>query len=96
MPTVSLEFKLRAAVESRALVRVTRKVEDGSVDGFVVGTGKQWALMLVLGSGIDYAGFQAFRRRDIKSIELHRRVPSSTAPSCASVRLGVHQFRGSR
>jgi hypothetical protein len=69
MPTVGLKSKLRAAVDGRTLVRVTRVVEDGWVDGFIVGLGRQWMTMLVLGPGIDYAGFQVFRLRDVSSLK---------------------------
>src|SRR5262245_59946189 len=60
---------LAEAMTRKRLVRVHRRLEDGVVDGFVVGVDRQWMLLLLVGEGIRYDGFQAFRLRDIVSVD---------------------------
>src|SRR5438128_641886 len=67
--------KLEAARRKGSLVRITRRLERGKADGYVVGESEQWLLLLLVDGGITYAGFQAFRIRDVTSID----VPSPRA-----------------
>jgi hypothetical protein len=75
MKRAQLHADLVAAMASRSLVRVVRKVEFGAADGYVVNTSEHWLLLLLVGDGISYAGFQAFRLHDVASLE----VPSPRA-----------------
>ena len=67
--------ELAAARRKGSLVRITRRLEPGTTAGYVVGASEQWFLLLLVGEGIVYAGFQAFRIRDVTSID----VPSPRA-----------------
>ena len=69
MKRVGLQADLAAAMASRSLVRITRKVEFGAADGYVVNTSEHWVLLLLVGEGIAYAGFQAFRIQDVASLD---------------------------
>lgn len=75
MKRAELQAQLAAAMASRSLVRITRKVEISSADGYVVNASERWLLLLLIGDGIAYAGFQAFRVQDVVSLE----VPSPRA-----------------
>jgi hypothetical protein len=69
MKRTELQSKLAAAVTNRSLVRVSREVEPGAAHGYVINTSEHWLLLLLVGDGISYAGFQAFRLRDVTSLE---------------------------
>src|SRR5690348_4220240 len=69
MKRADLLSKLADAIASRSLVRISRKVEPGVADGYVVNTSEQWLLLLLVGDAISYAGFQAFRLQDVASLE---------------------------
>ena len=75
MKRAEIQSKLAAAMTSRLIVRITRKVESGAADGYVVDTSERWLLLLLIGDGITYEGFQAFRLQDVASIA----VPSPRA-----------------
>jgi len=62
-----LPSNLRAAMASRTLVRIERCCEDGWVDGYVVALAKQWFVLHVVGEGITFVGYQAFRVKDVTS-----------------------------
>ena len=64
-----LESKLAAAKAGRAPVRITSKLETGWANGYVVGASERWLLLLLIGDGIAYAGFQAYRLQDVAAIE---------------------------
>lgn len=70
MNRTQLRAKLAAATASRSLVRMTRKVGSGAVDGYVVNSSEQWLLLLFVGDGVSYEGFQAFRLQDVASLEV--------------------------
>jgi hypothetical protein len=70
MKRADLLSKLADAMASRSLVRISRKVEPGVADGYVVNTSEQWLLLLLVGDAISYAGFQAFRLQDVASLEV--------------------------
>jgi hypothetical protein len=70
MKRAQLTFDLAAAMASRSMVRITRKVESGAADGYVVNTSEHWLLLLLVGDGIAYAGFQALRVQDVASFEM--------------------------
>jgi hypothetical protein len=70
MKRADLLSKLADAIASRSLVRISRKVEPGVADGYVVNTSEQWLLLLLVGDAISYAGFQAFRLQDVASLEI--------------------------
>lgn len=75
MKHVELQTMLAAAMTGRSLVRISRNVDPDGTDGYVVDTSEHWLLLLLIGNGVTYEGFQAFRLRDITSLE----VPSPRA-----------------
>src|SRR4051812_43275840 len=62
--------ELAAAKRKGSLVRITRRVERGKVAGYVVGASEQWLLLLLVGEGITYAGFEAYRIQDVTSLDV--------------------------
>jgi hypothetical protein len=70
MKRLDLNAQLIRAIEDRSLVRLTRKVETGVADGYVVAKSNHWLLLLLIGEGVVYAGFQAFRLQDISSLQV--------------------------
>ena len=66
---------LALALAGRSIARITRKVEAGFADGYVVASAGRWVALLVIGDGIFYSGFQVFRVQDIATIS----VPSPRA-----------------
>jgi hypothetical protein len=60
---------LEAAHQRAVLVRITRSFESGHVDGYVEAIGATFFMMLVIGDGIRYGGFQVFRRADVVSLQ---------------------------
>jgi hypothetical protein len=69
MTPSTLRVALTDALASKRLTRLRRSVEPGDVDGFVVALDRHWMLQLLVSDGIRYNGFQAFRLRDIESVE---------------------------
>jgi hypothetical protein len=70
MRTLDINAKLAEAIKTRSIVRLTRKVEAGHADGYVISKSDQWLLLLLIGEGVTYAGFQAFRIRDVSSLQV--------------------------
>jgi hypothetical protein len=64
----NLQAQLSRALTSRTLVRIERSLENGCVDGYVVAVAKKWVVMLVLGDGITFVGYQAYRLKDVASL----------------------------
>lgn len=62
-------------MSGKSLVRLSRNIEQGHADGYVVGLSERWLLLLLVGDGVVYSGFQAFRLQDISAIA----VPSPRA-----------------
>jgi hypothetical protein len=61
----NLQAQLSRALATRTLVRIERSVESGCVDGYVVAVAKKWLVMLVLGDGVTFVGYQAYRLTDL-------------------------------
>jgi hypothetical protein len=70
MRNLDINVKLTEAIKARSLVRLTRKVEAGHADGYVLAKSDQWLLLLLIGEGVTYAGFRAFRLRDVSSLQI--------------------------
>ncbi len=70
MKRAELEARLAVAKASRSPVRITSNLETGWANGYVVDASKRWLLLLLIGDGITYAGFQAYRLQDVTSIEM--------------------------
>jgi hypothetical protein len=64
-----LQSTLKTAMAGRSMVRLTRTIEVGGADGYVMGVSDLWTLLLIIGDGVTYEGFQAFRLRDVVSLE---------------------------
>jgi hypothetical protein len=59
----------KAAVE-QALVRVSRSIRrSDKIDGFVVGLGREWALLAVLDPNVHHNGYVALRLRHVSKIK---------------------------
>jgi hypothetical protein len=65
---VSLRDVLEEARARRAWVRVERAIESGWIDGHVLDVGPVWFVMDVLGSGIRWEGFEAYRLADVVEV----------------------------
>jgi len=65
-----LSTGLEAAVRRRQLIRFWRPFEEGSVHGYVLAAGPQWFLLALVGDGIRFNGFQCFRRRDVRNLQM--------------------------
>jgi hypothetical protein len=63
-----LHSKLSAALESGELVRIKRELETGWANGYVIALGRRWIVQLVVGEGITFAGYQAFRLKDVLAL----------------------------
>jgi hypothetical protein len=61
----NLQAQLFRALTSRTLVRIERSLESCYVDGYVVAVAKKWFVMLVLGDGVTFVGYQAYRLADL-------------------------------
>lgn len=70
MNRILLHARLSTAAASRSLVRLTRHTEPGAADGYVVALGERWLLLLVVGDGVTYEGYQAFRLQDVATLEV--------------------------
>ncbi len=68
MNRTQLQAKLAVATANRSLVRITRRVESGAADGYVVKSSEKWLLLLLVGDGVSYEGFQAFRLQDVAAL----------------------------
>lgn len=69
MNATQLLAKIAAAKQSRLMVRVTRGIEPRATDGYVVGASAKWLVLLVIGDGVSFAGYQALRLRDVVALE---------------------------
>lgn len=69
MNATQLQAQLAAAQQGRSLVRVTRGLEPCATDGYVVTASTTWLVLLVIGDGVSFAGFQAVRLRDVVAFE---------------------------
>jgi hypothetical protein len=68
--TASTADRLRRAVESQALVRISRSPRNADrVDGFVVAVGSKWALMAQTSDGGFFDGVVAVRVKDIVKVK---------------------------
>ena len=70
MKRSELTSKVAAAIAGRSLVCITRKVEAGTAKGYIVDASEQWQVLLLIGGGISYEGFQVFRLQDVTSLEM--------------------------
>ena len=61
---------LVAAQAERRLVRVRRSLEPGWADGYVVNIGPHFFVFLLVSDQIIFNGFQAFRIRDLSTLEI--------------------------
>jgi len=61
---------LEAAARRKLLVRFTRPFEQGSVNGYVLAVGPRWLLSALVGDGIRFNGFQCFRLRDVRKLQI--------------------------
>src|SRR3954471_5735753 len=62
--------KLASATEDRALVCLSRSIRRGdTLDGFVVGIGKEWVLLANLDPNIYLNGFVAIRICDVSKVK---------------------------
>lgn len=59
--------KLSNAQRSKTLVRITRSVEKGWHEGYVVKVSQKWFVLLGVGEGIMFAGYRAFRLKDVSA-----------------------------
>lgn len=64
----NLQAQLSRALTSRTLVRIERSLENGCVDGYVIAVAKKWFVMLAIGDGITFVGYQAYRLKDVASL----------------------------
>jgi hypothetical protein len=62
--------EVKAAARRRQLVRFTRPLEPGFVHGYVLAVGARWLLLALVGDGIRFNGFQCFRLRDIRELQI--------------------------
>jgi hypothetical protein len=68
MKRADVKRKLADAMVSRQLVRLTRKLEVGAFDGYVIALDEKWFVVLLIGSAIFYDGFRAIRVQDVESL----------------------------
>lgn len=61
--------KLQEAMQSRRLVRLTRRFEAGPVRGYVMGVGPKLFLLCLVSDRLRYDGFECFRVSDIKGVQ---------------------------
>jgi hypothetical protein len=64
----NLQAQLSRALTTRTLVRIERSLESCCVDGYVVALSKKWLVMLVLGDGVTFVGYQAYRLTDLAAL----------------------------
>jgi hypothetical protein len=60
--------QLRSAMRARYLVRFTRTVEQGWVNGYVLDVGPEFFLLALVNDQIRFDGFQALRLRDVRGL----------------------------
>jgi hypothetical protein len=60
---------LETAVRDQMLVRVSRTIRRGKLDGFVVGIGQAWVLLAVLDPNIYLNGYAALRLGDVSKVK---------------------------
>ena len=66
--------RLRVAREEPHPVSIRRRIEDADeVTGYVVGVGREWALVAELDDGLALDGFAAVRRDDVRKVERRAR-----------------------
>jgi hypothetical protein len=65
-----MRASLVGARDTQSLVRVTRSVERGSADGYVVGVGPEWFALALVSDLIIYDGFQLVRLKEVSSVEV--------------------------
>lgn len=53
----------------RRLVRVWRRFEKSWEEGYVVAAEDAWLVLQVLGPGVEFAGYIAFRHRDVTKVK---------------------------
>ena len=62
--------KLATALREKTLVRFTRPIEDGWVEGYVLDIGPEWFLLAHVDNNIRFNGFQCFRLSDVRDPQL--------------------------
>lgn len=67
---LEMRAELVGARDSQTLVRVRRSVERGWVNGYVTSVGPEWFVMCVVADLIVFNGFQAFRFKEVESVEV--------------------------
>ena len=68
--TLSHRAALVSARATRKLTRIRRTIAVGHMDGYVVGIGHDFVLILLVSDLITYNGFEALRLKDIESVEI--------------------------
>lgn len=68
MSPTDLKERLEQARTAGTLIRIERSFNDGWEDGYVVGLGTDLVLLAVVGHGIRFDGYQAYRLDDISSL----------------------------
>jgi hypothetical protein len=66
---LEMRAELVGARDTQTLVRLRRSVERGWVGGYVASVGPEWFVMCVVADLILFNGFQAFRFKEVESVE---------------------------
>lgn len=68
--TEKIVEKLKSAKRHKHIVSFRTPYESGSVDGYVLGIGKEFFLVAILGDGFRYDGYACFRIKDVRGLEV--------------------------
>jgi hypothetical protein len=68
--TKQIRAKLQLAFRRKTPARFTRPFEPGTVNGYVQAIGPQWFLLALVSDQIRFDGFQCFRLRDIRNLQI--------------------------